>query len=117
MGIRQREAMLGLISMRVELGVAKKEQVEDHVVVLLQRHICADAHGNPVDFKITGGEVHDSKVAHQLIDLLEEAEYFIADKGYDSDAIREKAREAEMTPVIPRRSNSAKPNTEFDAYL
>ena len=35
-----------------------------------KRHICADAHGNPIDFKITGGEVHDSTVAHQLMDYL-----------------------------------------------
>ena len=44
-------------------------------------HMCADAHGNPIDFEITGGEVHNSQVAPQLIDLLEKAEYFIADKG------------------------------------
>ena len=80
-------------------------------------HICADAHGNPIDFKITGGEVHDSKVAEQLIEVVEEAEYFIADKGYDSDAIRDKAKEAGMKPVIPRRSNSEKPNPEFDSHI
>ena len=71
-------------------------------------HICADAHGNPIDFKVTVGEVHDSKIANQLIDLLEEAEYFIADKGYDSDAIRDQAKKDGMKPVIPRRSNSDK---------
>ncbi len=80
-------------------------------------HICADAHGNPIDFKITGGEVHDSKIADQLINMLNEAEYFIADKGYDSDAIRNKAREAKIKPVIPRRINSEKPNVEFDAHI
>lgn len=79
--------------------------------------MCADSHGNPIDFKITGGEVHDSKVASQLISLLEDAQYFIADKGYDSDAIREQARKDQIKPVIPRRANSAKPNPEFDAYL
>lgn len=80
-------------------------------------HICADAHGNPIDFKVTGGEVHDSKVANQLIDSLEEVEYFIADKGYDSDAIRDEAKRDGIKPVIPRRSNSDKPNLEFDSHL
>jgi transposase len=80
-------------------------------------HICADAHGNPIDFKITGGEVHDSQVAAQLIDMLPKTEYFIADKGYDSDKIRQKAQESGMTPIIPRRSNSDKPNLCFDKYL
>ncbi len=80
-------------------------------------HMCADAHGNPVDFEITGGQVHDSKVAPQLIELLDEAEHFIADKGYDSDEIREKAKDFGMNPVIPRKINSSKPNPTFDSHL
>lgn len=80
-------------------------------------HMCADAHGNPVNFEITGGQVHDSKVAPQLIDLLDNAEHFIADKGYDSDEIRNMAVQSKMNPVIPRRVNSSKPNPTFDSYL
>ena len=80
-------------------------------------HICADAHGNPIDFKITGGEVHDAKVANQLIDMLEEAEHFIADKGYDADAIRDHAQQKGIKPVIPRRANSHRPNPKFDSCL
>ena len=38
-------------------------------------------------------------------------------KGYGSEAIREKAREAGMNPVIPRKANSKKENPEFDSYL
>ena len=40
-----------------------------------------------------------------------------ADKGYDSEKIREYARNHAMIAVIPRKSNSAKSNPEFDAYL
>lgn len=80
-------------------------------------HMCADAHGNPIDFEITGGQVHDSKLAPQLIELVDEAENFIADKGYDSDEIRDKAIEFGMKPIIPRRTNSIKLNTTFDSYL
>lgn len=80
-------------------------------------HIAADAHGNPIDFEITGGEVHDSKIAGKIIEKVGKAEHFIADKGYDSEEIREQARASQMNPVIPRRSNSKKPNPEFDSYL
>jgi len=80
-------------------------------------HVAADAHGNPIDFEVTGGEVHDAKVAKQLITKIGEAEHFIADKGYDSEAIREQARAAGMNPVIPRKSNSNKLNPEFDSHL
>ena len=73
-------------------------------------HIAADAHGNPIDFKITGSEVHDAKAAEEILGKIGTAENLIGDKGYDSDAIRNLAREAGMTPVIPRKSNSTKPN-------
>ena len=80
-------------------------------------HMVADAHGNPVDFEITGGEVHDAKAAEALINKIEEAEHFIADKGYDSETIRDQLRHKGINPVIPRKCNSQKPNPEFDPYL
>ena len=33
-------------------------------------HIAADAHGNPIDFEITGGQVHDAKVADRVIEKI-----------------------------------------------
>ena len=80
-------------------------------------HIAADAHGNPIDFEITGVEIHDSKIAEKIIEKVGNAEHLIADKGYDSEEIRELSRRAGMTPVIPRKSNSNKPNPEFDSHL
>ncbi|NJM33183.1 MAG: transposase [Limnobacter sp.] len=44
-------------------------------------HIAADAHGNPIDFKITGGEVADITVAPEMFQKIGNAQYFIADKG------------------------------------
>lgn len=79
--------------------------------------MACDAHGNPIDFEITGGEVHDSKAALQIIEKVNGAKNFIADKGYDSEAIREQARTEKMNPVIPRKSNSKKTNPEFDSHL
>lgn len=80
-------------------------------------HIAADAHGNPIDFEITGGEVHDAKVAEAIITKVGGGENFIGDKGYDSESIRDQIRKAGMNPVIPRKSNSIKPNPEFDSHL
>lgn len=80
-------------------------------------HIAADAHGNPIDFEITGGHVHDSKVANKLIQKIGAAQNIIADKGYDSEEIRSMIRSKDINPVIPRKSNSQKENPEFDAYL
>ena len=80
-------------------------------------HLCCDADGYPLDFKVTGGEVHDSQVAPELIELVGTGEYLIADKGYDSDAIRDKARKHKMKPIIPKRKNAKQPNPDFDSYL
>jgi transposase len=79
-------------------------------------HMSADGCGNPVDFVITGGEVHDVKAAPQVIEFLA-AENTVGDKGYDSDPLRQKIRDNGSTPIIPRRENSKKPNPEFDSHI
>jgi transposase len=79
--------------------------------------MAADAHGNPIDFEITGGEVHDAKAATEVISKVKVAEHFIADKGYDSDSIRDQVRAKGARPIIPRKSNSKRPNPEFDSHL
>ena len=38
-------------------------------------------------------------------------------EGYDSEAIRDKARSNGMIPIIPKRANAKKPNPDFDRYL
>ncbi len=75
-------------------------------------HVAADAHGNPINFEITGGQIHDAKESDKIIKITGTAKSFIADKGYDSDKIRSQARAAGMNPVIPRKSNSKKTNPE-----
>ena len=80
-------------------------------------HLSVDADGYPLNFKITGGEVHDSQVASELIEMVDAGRYFIADKGYDSQAIRAKAGQHGMVAVIPMRKNAKQPNMEFDSYL
>ena len=78
-------------------------------------HALADAHGNPIDFEITGGNVHDMHLAENLLEKIEEGEHFIADKGDDSEGLRTQVRDLGITPIIPRRSKSQKPNPEFDS--
>lgn len=81
-------------------------------------HMAADANGNPINFEITGGEVHDSQVASHLIAICgAEQAALVADKAYDSEKIRSEADSAGMTPVIPRKKNSKRPNPNFDSYL
>jgi len=44
------------------------------------------------------------------------AQYLLADRGYDSDAIVEEARRAKMEPVIPPKKNRII-QREYDKYI
>ncbi len=77
-------------------------------------HMASDAYGLPIDFIITGGEVHDCKVAPQFIAQLPSAEYTIADKGYDKEELRRIIRQKPSNPVILRKSNSTIGNDDMD---
>ena len=44
-------------------------------------HMAVDAFGLPIEFLLTGGEVHDAKEAPNLIQKLPNADFIIADKG------------------------------------
>ena len=80
-------------------------------------HLAVDSYGLPIEFTITGGKLHDSKAAKSLINMLPYADYIIADKGYDSEAIREQIREKSSIPNILRKSNSKVGNDDIDWCL
>jgi len=77
-------------------------------------HMAVDAYGLPIDFEITGGEVHDCKIAPEFFAKLPDADYMIADKGYDSEELRDLIRAKSSVPVIPRKSNSKTGNDDMD---
>jgi transposase len=68
-------------------------------------HALVDAEGRPVTLRLTGGQVHDSLEAEALIENLDEGDILLADKGYDSNAIRAVAAEKKAWANIPPRSN------------
>ena len=74
-------------------------------------------YGLPIEFTIIGGEVHDSSAASELIEKLPAAEAVVADKGYDSEKIREQVKSKGAEAMIPRKSNSTIGNAEMDWAL
>ena len=80
-------------------------------------HMAVDAFGLPIEFHLTGGEVHDAKAAPELIEQLPKSDYVIADKGYDSEDIREQIREKGSIPNIPRKINAKTGNADIDWCL
>lgn len=78
-------------------------------------HLAVDAHGMPVRLFVTAGTVADCTQACRLIEGID-AEYLLADRGYDSDSIIHTASGAGMTVVIPPRRNR-KEQRGYDRYL
>ena len=67
-------------------------------------HLAVDAHGMPVRVFVTSGPTADCTQACRLIEGLE-AEYLLADRGYDSDQIVHCANSQVMIAVIPPKKN------------
>ena len=65
-----------------------------------------DARGRSIDFHLTPGEAADCKVYDRLIDLPERApDALLANKAYDTDAIRADLKARGIKLVIPTKSN------------
>ena len=54
---------------------------------------------------LTPGNVHDCKVAQQCLEMLPPSAELVADKGYDSDKLRDWLDQRNTKPVIPPRKN------------
>ena len=76
-----------------------------------------DAFGNPVDFLLTGGQVHDLAGADHLLASMQ-ANLLIADKALDADArVIERLAAAGKTAVIPPKANRRVPrNFDKETY-
>jgi transposase len=68
-----------------------------------------------VAFEVTAGNRHDCLSAPSLIAAVA-PQCLLADKAYDSDAIREDLRARDATAVIPPKSNRKSP-AAFDKEL
>lgn len=78
-------------------------------------HAAADALGNPLRLILTAGQASEYGQAHALIEGFQ-ADYVLADKGYDSDGFVTAIREAGSVPVIPPRRGRKQPR-ECDREL
>ena len=79
-------------------------------------HALVDANGNPIVLKITEGQAHDGRSAADMLDGIGAGQVLLADRAYDSDALREtlaaRGAWANVKPM-PRRVNIP----AFSAFL
>jgi transposase len=79
-------------------------------------HALVDANGNPIALKLSEGQAHDGKSANDLLDRLGAGQILLADRAYDSDALRsslaERSAWANIKPMPGRVNIPA-----FSAFL
>ncbi|MCC0003823.1 MAG: IS5 family transposase [Methylobacteriaceae bacterium] len=56
-------------------------------------HALVDANGLPIQIKLTEGQAHDGRSAVDMLDALGSGQILLADRGYDSDALRARLAE------------------------
>ena len=78
-------------------------------------HLLTNERGEPLDYRITAGQVNDCTQAIELLGQCK-AEAVLADKGYDSDAIVEHIETMGAKAVIPPKRNR-KIQREYDKTL
>ncbi len=78
-------------------------------------HAAVDALGNPVRLLLTAGQASEYGQANALIEGFD-ADYVLADKGYDSDEFVEVVEKTGAVAVIPARRNR-KEQREYDREL
>ena len=82
-------------------------------------HLAVDSNGNPIQFIIHDGTTHDVKVAPVLVDKIDltDTDVLCADKGYDSQTLREQIEKTVTKANIPKKSNTLSHTNYMDWYL
>lgn len=52
-------------------------------------HAVVDGCGLPITLKLTEGQAHDGRSAHDMLDTVRPGQVLLADRAYDSDALRQ----------------------------
>ena len=78
-------------------------------------HAAVDALGNPIRLFLTQGQTSEYTLANELISGLQ-ADYVIADRGYDSDSFVQAIHAGGAEAVIPPRCNR-KTLRDYDSVL
>ena len=68
-----------------------------------------DGLGRPLAFVLTGGQAHDAPILPELLGHPTAPLAVVADKAYDSQAVRQAIRDDGALPVIPARVTARNP--------
>ena len=72
-------------------------------------HLLCNSRSQPMDFIITGGQVHDVKIA-PVLTAGNKMKHLLADRAYDSDSFRDQLKNQRVKACIPPKSNRKNPS-------
>lgn len=79
-------------------------------------HALVDARGLPIALKLTPGQAHDGRSAADMLATLGEGDVLLADRAYDSDALRlEMAARGAWANIKPMPNRKRRP--AFSTFL
>lgn len=79
-------------------------------------HAVVDADGRPVCLALTAGQAHDGRMAEPMLQDISKGTIVLADKAYDTNALREFAKQKQAWANIPAKSNR-KGSFPFSAWV
>ena len=85
-------------------GERESEDEPDKRGLNTKLHLAVDKNGLPIRAIITEGKTADCSQVEDLIQGIQ-AQYLLADRGYDSKSILQRANQADTRPVIPPKKN------------
>lgn len=71
-------------------------------------HVITDTSGRPIRLFITAGQISDYTGARALLSSLPEAQWLLADRGYDANWFREALKDKGIRPCIPGRKSRSR---------
>lgn len=81
-------------------------------------HAVVDELGNPLRFLLTSGQIHDSRVAHRLLETIDVSHSnVITDMAYGTAELRQYIASEEVIYTIPPKENAkTKWNCNYQFY-
>src|SRR5262245_23004451 len=71
-------------------------------------HAIVDSKGRPLNFIVTGGQIHDSQVVEDVLNTPQQPLAVTADEASDSQRARQQIKDEGALPIIPSRSNASR---------
>jgi transposase len=68
-------------------------------------HALVDADGRPIGIDLTPGQAHDSKMAEPMLSDIGKGTILLADRAYDTNALRDFAKKKRAWANIPAKQN------------